>query len=101
VVIGARTTDGALAVFKDTLAKAELIDIELGGVPYVVTYDSALDSGWVYRNSDRLSIESTDSGFTVEGSTYPPNELPLESIVRYDAMWFAWEGYYPDTEVRS
>jgi hypothetical protein len=101
VVIGARTADGALAVVKDALAEAELVTVGVAGVQYVVAYDAELDTGWVYRNHDDRTVERTQTGVTVDGTEHAPSELPLASVVRYDAMWFAWEGYYPETEVVS
>lgn len=99
VVIGARTADGALAVFKDTLAESEVVEIEVGGVSYVVVYDSALHTGWVYRNPDAATVEHAGASVLVDEVEHPPDDTPLESVIRYDAMWFAWEGYYPGTEV--
>lgn len=99
VVIGSRSSDGALAVFKETLAESELVELDVGGVPYVVVYDPDLHTGWVYRNPDSVSVEHDGTAVLVDGTEHAPDELPLESAVRYDAMWFAWEGYYPDTEV--
>jgi len=99
VVIGSRSSDGALAVFKETLAESELVELDVGGVPYVVVYDPDLHTGWVYRNPDSVSVEHDGTAVLVDGTEHAPDELPLESVVRYDAMWFAWEGYYPDTEV--
>ena len=99
VVIGSRSSDGALAVFKETLAESELVELDVGGVPHVVVYDPDLHTGWVYRNPDSVSVEHDGTAVLVDGTERAPDELPLESVVRYDAMWFAWEGYYPDTEV--
>lgn len=101
VVLGARTADGALAVFKNRLADAGVIEVEIGGVPHVVVHDPDLDTGWVYRNPDRLAIEDADAGIVVDDTTHPPEEVPLTSVIRYDSMWFAWDGYYPDSVVVS
>ena len=99
VVIGSRSADGALAVFKETLADAGLVELNVGGVPYVVVYDPKLHTGWVYRNPDSVRVEHDGTNVLVDGVEHPSDDLPLGSVVRYDAMWYAWEGYYPDTEV--
>jgi hypothetical protein len=99
VVIGARTADGALAVFKDRLVDDGVIEADVGGVPHVVVHDPDLDTGWVYRNPNRLAIEDTAAGVAVDDTTHPPGEVPLESVIRFDAMWFAWDGYYPESVV--
>jgi hypothetical protein len=99
VFIGSRTVDGALAVAKDTLSEAGLVKTEVGGVLYIVVYDPNLDTGWFYRNPDERSVAFDGETITVDGTKYDPDDLPLKSIVRYDAMWFAWEGYYPETTV--
>lgn len=99
VFLGARGPEGALAVAKDTLSEVKLDEAEVGGVPFVVVYDDELDTGWFYRNPDNVSITVRGETVTVDRSSYAPDDLPLEPVVRYDAMWFAWEGYYPDTEV--
>lgn len=99
VFLGARTEDGSFAVEKAELAEAGICTGEVAGNEYVMVYDDALDTGWCYRNSDGRSITHDNGHPSVDGSEYPPDSLPLESIVRYDAMWFAWIGYYPDTVI--
>jgi hypothetical protein len=99
VFLGSRTEDGALAVAKDTLADAGLIKTDVGGTRYVVVYDPELHTGWFYRNPDKLAISLKNETVSVGGTEYESDNLPLKSVVRYDTMWFAWEGYYPETEV--
>lgn len=99
IVLGARTEDGSVAVHKASLAEANLLETEVGDVPYVAIYEPSLDTGYVYRNPDAIDVTYDDGVATVEGDSYRPDDLPLERIVRYDAFWFAWAGYYPETEV--
>ena len=101
VVIGARNADGAMAVPKGTLRDRAVIEGTVGGIPYVTVYDGALDTGYVYRNPDGTPVETDGDGFLVDGDTYSPDALPLESEIGFDAMWFAWYGYYPSTEVHE
>ena len=98
VVIGARTPSGAAAFEKDRLRDAKLVDGELGGAPVLAAYDAGLDTGYVYRNPDGASFEHRDGQVVGDGGTaQPPDALPLDSVLAFDAMWFAWSGFYPDT----
>lgn len=101
VVIGARTSDGAMCVPKETLRAEERIEGTVNGTPYVSVYDPRLDTGYVYRNPDDLEVQDSDLLLEVEGSAYEPDELPLERVIAYDAMWVAWYGYYPSTQVHT
>ena len=99
VFIGARTEEGAVAVSKDTLAEQGIMEGTLGGTQYVMVYDGTLHTGWCYRNPDAYDIRADNGRVLVDGDPHEPDSLPIDPVVRYDAMWFAWEGYYPETEV--
>jgi len=100
VVLGARTADGTVAFEKDALRESSVREATVGGVPYVAVYDRALDFGWVYRNTDEVSLQATDEGYTgPDGETHPADDLPLERVNAFDAMWFTWPAYYPETVV--
>ncbi|TYL36300.1 hypothetical protein CV102_22845 [Natronococcus pandeyae] len=99
VVIGARTADGAMAVPKETLRERTVVEGTMSDVPYVTVYDETLDTGYVYRNPGGESVEYEDGTFTVDDDEHDPDGLPLEREIGFDAMWFAWYGYYPSTEV--
>ncbi|MHC3438986.1 DUF3179 domain-containing protein [Natrialbaceae archaeon A-gly3] len=99
VVLGARSEDGAVAVDKESLAEAGILEGAVGDVPYLAVYDPDLETGYIYRNPEDEEIEYDDGTVTVDGDRYDPDDLPLEGVLRYDAFWFAWAGYYPDTEV--
>jgi len=99
VVLGARSADGALAVLKERVREAGLVETTVGGVPYAAVYEPSLDTGHVYRNPDGTTLAYEDGTARVEGEAYAADALPLERVIRYDSMWFAWAGYYPDTAV--
>ena len=100
VFIGARSADGAVAFHKDRLREAELLEATVGGVPYLAAYHHDLDSAWVYRNPDGATVEATGDGYRgPDGQIHSADELPLESVNAFDAMWFAWTGFYPNTTV--
>lgn len=99
VVLGARNRDGATAVRKEKLREETVIEGETGGVPHVAVYDPALDTGYVYRNPEERQVSRASDGISVDGTVGAPDSLPLDRQIAYDAMWFAWFGYYPSTEV--
>jgi hypothetical protein len=98
VFMGARTADGAVAFDKSTLLDERVMAGELGGTPVVAVADPRLDTGYVYLNPDERTVTAED-GVLVDGSPHEPDDLPLGRVHTFDAMWFAWHGYYPETDV--
>ncbi|MEF8843670.1 MAG: DUF3179 domain-containing protein, partial [Haloarculaceae archaeon] len=96
VFMGARTADGAVAFDKSTLLDEQVMEGELGGTPVVAVADPRLDTGYVYPNPDERTVTVEDGSVLVDGSSYEPDDLPLGRVHTFDAMWFAWHGYYPD-----
>lgn len=102
VVIGARTGDGTLAVLKDGLRERGIATATVGGVPYLATYDPTLDTGYVYRNPTGEEYEAVTDGIRrPDGTVVQPARLDLARVNAFDAMWFAWVGFYPETVVLS
>lgn len=99
VFICARTPDGPLAIKKSVLREESVVEPVVDGQGYLAVYDPRLDTGYVYANPDGRSVEYADGELQVDGTTYAPDELPLDRALRLDAMWFAWSAIYPDTEV--
>jgi hypothetical protein len=99
VVLGARTGSGRIAFRKAALREAGLLSGEVGGTAYLAAYDSALDTGYVYRSPEGASFSRGDGDEIVadDGTTYDPADLPLDRVYAFDAMWFAWSGFYPST----
>ncbi len=97
VVVGARGEDGPVAFLKNRLREERLLETSVGGVAHIGVYHEALDSAWVYRNPGNRSVRTDGTGYAVDGTRYAANDLPLPSILAFDAMWFAWAGFYPDT----
>lgn len=76
VVVGVRDKKGnAVAILKDTLRNKKLIEAPLGDKTLVITYDEELGAH---------SAQIKETG---------------EWINSFDAMWFAWFAFYPDTEL--
>jgi len=100
VFMGARTPEGAVAFHKEALSEAKTMTGELGGTPVLAVYEPQLATGYVYLNPDEQSFEYDDGTLVgADGSEHDPDSLPLQRIHTFDAMWFAWSGYYPDTNV--
>ena len=76
VVAGIRDAAGnAAAILKDRLRREKRLEVRLGDRTVVVSYDPALDSH---------SAALKESG---------------QWINSFDAMWFAWKGFYPNTQL--
>ncbi|WP_135305850.1 DUF3179 domain-containing protein [Haloarcula amylovorans] len=99
VFMGARTADGAVAFDKSTLLEKHILTGELSETPIVAVADQRLNTGYVYLNPDERTVTSDGNKVLVGDSSYEPDTLPLTRIYTFDAMWFAWHGYYPDTNV--
>ena len=100
VFIGARSHDGAVAFEKDLLREQHLLETTVGGTSYLAAYHEQLDSAWVYRNPEETSFQRVDGGYvSADEEMYTADELPLESVNAFDAFWFAWFAFYPETEV--
>ena len=102
VVIGSRDTDGRIAFEKDALREAGLLSGSGGGTTYLAVYESDLDTAYVYRNPGEETFTYDDDDGTAlagDGTSHDPADLPLDRAYAFDAMWFAWSGFYPSTEV--
>ena len=102
VFMGARTPEGAAAFLKDTVREAKLVDGAVGDQPILAVYDPRYDTAYGYLNPDERTFDY-DDGAVVDaegdGSVYDPDALPLSRVHTFDAMWVAWVGYYPETNV--
>jgi len=67
----------------------------------LAVYDDALDTGYVYRvaDDDASAASWEDGRVAIDGTEHEPAALPYEREVAFDAMWFAWYGYYPMTDL--
>ena len=97
VVIGARTSEGAIAFDKRSLLQESVLSGRIGSTPVVAVADEELATGYVYSNPDEAEVRVTDEGYAVDGWSGPPEKLPFDGILGFEAMWFAWHAYYPET----
>jgi hypothetical protein len=76
VVVGVRDAAGnAAAILKNRLRRDKRLEVQLGNQAVVVSYDPAFDS-------HSAAVEDT-----------------AQWINSFDAMWFAWKGFYPNTQL--
>ena len=101
VVVGARTTEGAVAFEKALLRRERVVTGVAGETSVVAVHDPALDDVAVYRTGDATVEPAGDGRARVDGEVHPVAELPLDPVVAFDAMWFAWVGFYPETELHA
>jgi len=99
VVMGTRTTEGAAAFLKDAVREKGVLRGAVGGDPIVAVYDDRLDTAYVYHDPEGRSVSVDGATVVVDGCAYAPDAVPMERVYAFDAMWFAWSGFYPETNV--
>ncbi|TLF51765.1 DUF3179 domain-containing protein [Halomonas urmiana] len=90
-VLGFRTPQGAAAVTREAV-----IDLAVGDSHYTVIPDAGLATGWVFHNPRRVAIRIDELTFGPAGVSGGGTEA-LEAINAFEAMWFAWAAFYPET----
>jgi hypothetical protein len=99
VVLGARTQEGAIAFKKEALRAKKILEGELGGMHYTAIYEPHLDTGYIYKNPHRRQFSYKKGRYREADEKWQAPELPLEKVNTFDAMWFAWSAFYPETGV--
>lgn len=107
VVLGTRTPDGAIAFDKEALLDRRVLKGSIDDVSFVAVVDDAYDTGYVYHDVDAevtpvdgenaYRVVDTDASGT-DDQRYAPDELPFDRSLAFDAMFFAWYGFYPEGE---
>ena len=95
-VLGFRTRQGAAAVTREALRREAVIELAIGDRHYTVIRDAGLDTGWVFLNPRRVAIRVDELTFGPAGVSGGGTEA-LEPIHAFEAMWFAWAAFYPET----
>lgn len=95
--LAGRTDTNSYAVRKTALREENLVTFEDESI---AVYDASLDTGHIYVGVD---ADVSWSGETVEvgDKSFNPAELPFKRINAYDAMWFAWNGFHPNSLVEA
>ncbi|MBS3793148.1 DUF3179 domain-containing protein, partial [Candidatus Bipolaricaulota bacterium] len=113
VVVGIKAKDCALAVPKEEFRSVELTQVELGGEPILIAYEESLDAVRAYsRNVARETREFVKQDGNLisqpDGTTWkmtgepvdgPLSDHELQPVSFFNAMWFSWYSYYPETEI--
>lgn len=113
VVVGVKVKDCAMAVPKAEFRSVGLAQTELGGKPILIAYEESLDvvrafsrkvggetkdfvkeDGNLVSQTDGTTWEMT--GEPVEG---PLSDQNLHPVPFFDAMWFSWYSFYPETRI--
>ncbi len=97
-VIGARTTGAAVAFPLDRLRAAGRAELEVDGTVFTALHDAALDTGYVFRGRSDAPAEIGGAGPLAV--SWPEGEA-LEPVNSFQAMWFAWAAFYPETAVHD
>lgn len=98
VVLGFRDRKEAVAVDKRRLREAGVLHHAGPDGHYVIIHDPVLGTGWVYRSPGKIEIDTAEVEFTADGPRFPGRGA-LTEINAFEAMWFAWVAFYPDTTV--
>lgn len=98
---GFRTTTEAVAIDKEFLRKNPVIRYHGNREDFLILYDEGLDTAWVLR-ADHGSLPDDKALGAVHYTAEGPVANALESLSPvngFDAFWFAWYAFYPQTVV--
>lgn len=98
IFIGARTNDRAVAFDLALLRQSGVLELDAGGEPFVAVYDPELDTGHVFAGA--AAGTPRVEGLWPDRVHWPDRPEPRK-INSFQAMWFAWAGFYPDITVRA
>lgn len=98
VFVGARSQDTAVAVRLERLRNSGRVELKAGGQVFTAIHDDVLDTGYLFRG--RTQAEAHAGGAGPGGVSWSGGEA-LEPLNAFEAMWFAWAGFYPETAVRD
>jgi hypothetical protein len=98
VVLGARTGEAAVAVPLDKLRESGRLELEAGGEDFTAIYDPVLDTGYLFRGRTEAQVEIGGPG--PNNVSWSGGEAP-EPVNGFEAMWFAWAAFYPETAVHG
>lgn len=99
-IFGVRTATTAVAVDREHLASEGVVNIPAGEDHLVVVHDPGLDTGWAFLADQPVAVDLDEDRlrFGPRGPEHPALE-GLTPVNGFEAMWFAWYAFYPDTVV--
>ena len=79
-------------------------DVENGNVENGSVENGSVENGDGSDEADSVDAETAtlsweNGDVVVDGDVHAPDALPFEREIAFDAMWFAWYGYYPMTDL--
>lgn len=100
-IFGFRTASEAVAVDRNALAAAG--ELRYTGVDgdFLVLHDPRLDTAWVYRaeSGELPDREATSNLRFAPGGPEGDALEGLQPVNGFEAFWFAWYAFYPETVV--
>jgi hypothetical protein len=99
VVLGSRAAATPFAVSMAALRERGVVPA--GDGRFLAVYDPTFDHGYAYLTPDGdADAYQWDEG-RVRGpdGASDPDALSLGRVTAFQAMWFAWSGFYPETEL--
>ncbi len=113
VIIGVRQNGMHLAVPLEEFRPVAVANVGVGGQPLALFYDSSLDTIGAFRRTaeeQTLSFELRSGGIVdIQTETLwssdgvglegPFQGVSLQRVNAFNAMWFAWYAFHPDTAV--
>jgi hypothetical protein len=99
VVVGTRAVETPVAFDLQTVRADGHRTVDSAGSSLLAVYDERFDTAYLYRVDGGQSVESVEDGTVTlgDGSSHDAGDLPFESMYAFEAMWFAWYGFYPET----
>lgn len=100
-ILGFRTSDEAVAIEPEALVRAGHLRHEGKSADFLILHDPGLDTGWVFRAEPGNLPHGNALEEVVFAADGPSGDAlaELEPINAFEAMWFAWYAFYPDTVV--
>lgn len=95
-VLGFRDAHEAVAIEPATLRAERVLEHRGPGGRYLIIHDPVLDTGWVFRGEQDVDPDAIT--FNAEGPVFDGREA-MQPVNAFEAMWFAWAAFYPDTHV--
>lgn len=97
IVTGARTADGAVAFRSSAVRTSRMATKKSGETVLTAFYDPDLDTVHVYQNPEQRDFDHTAGRYSDGEDAWPAGRIPLQQVHTYDAMWFAWAAFFPET----
>ena len=89
----------SIAVTSDRLQRDRVLTTTLNTSTFTFVHDESLNTARLYNTTGDHNITYKNGSYSYGGDTHTATSLPLEDQPVYDAFWFAWAAFNPDTEL--